>query len=86
MPAVKPTANRDVREIVRDEHIMRRPILKALEDGPLTVPAIAEAVGKPAHEVVFWVMGLRKYGWIAETKETDDDGFYLYAAVEREDA
>jgi predicted Rossmann fold nucleotide-binding protein DprA/Smf involved in DNA uptake len=77
---------RDVREIVRDEQSMRRPILKALENGPLTVPAIAEAIGKPTNEVVFWVMGLRKYGWIAETRETDDDGFYLYAAVEREEA
>lgn len=81
-----PVVNRDVREIVRDEHIMRRPILRALEGGPLTVPEIAEAIGRPTHEVVFWVMGMRKYGYLAETKETNDDGFYLYAAVEREDA
>jgi len=78
--------NREVREIVRDEHIMRRPILKALEEGPLTVPEIAAAIGRPSHEVVFWVMGMRKYGYLAETRETSDDGFYLYAAVEREDA
>lgn len=78
--------NRDVREIVRDEHVMRRRILQALEDGPLTVPEIAEAVGRPTHEVVFWVMGMRKYGYVAETKETNDDGYYLYAAAEREDA
>ena len=81
-----PVVNRDVREIVRDEHIMRRPILRALEGGPLTVPEIAEAIDRPTHEVVFWVMGMRKYGYLAETKETNDDGFYLYAAVEREDA
>ena len=81
-----PALNRDVREIVRDEHLMRRHILKALGEGPLTVPEIAEAIGKPKHEVVFWVMGMRKYGYVAETKETNDDGFYLYAAVEREDA
>ena len=78
--------NRDVREIVRDEHVMRRRILQALEDGPLTVPEIAEVVGRPTHEVVFWVMGMRKYGYVAETKETNDDGYYLYAAAEREDA
>jgi len=78
--------NRDVREIIRDEHIMRRRILGALEAGPLTVPEIAEAVGRPTHEVVFWVMGLRKYGHIAEIKEANDEGFYLYQAVEREGA
>ena len=50
------------------------------------MPDIAEAIGKPTHEVVLWVMGMRKYGYVAETKETDDDGFYFYAAVVREDA
>lgn len=85
MPVVKPGRDRDVREIVRDEHLMRRKIAKVLEDGPMTVPQIAEAIDRPSHEVVFWVMGMRKYGWIVETKEADDDGYYLYAAVEREE-
>ncbi len=79
-----PDVNRDVREIIRDEHLMRRRILAALETGPLTVPEIAEAIGRPTHEVVFWVMGMRKYGHVAEIKEANDDGFYLYQAVEKE--
>ncbi len=81
-----PGLNRDVREIVRDEHLMRRPILEALADGPLTIPQIAEAIGKPRHEVVYWVMGLRKYGHITEIKEADDDVFYTYRIVEKEGA
>ena len=80
------TVNRDIREIVRDEHLMRRHILRAVEAGPLTIPEIAEALDRPAHEVVFWVMGMRKYGYLAEIKEANDDGFYLYQAVEREGA
>jgi hypothetical protein len=80
------TVNRDVREIIRDEHLMRRYILKAVESRPLTVPEIAEAVGRPTHEVVFWVMGMRKYGHLTEIKEANDDGFYLYQAAEREQA
>jgi predicted Rossmann fold nucleotide-binding protein DprA/Smf involved in DNA uptake len=75
---------RDVREIIRDEQVMRARILEALADGPLTVPQIAAAVGKPTHEVVFWVMGLRKYGWVAEIKEVDDDGYFQYQTVPRE--
>jgi predicted Rossmann fold nucleotide-binding protein DprA/Smf involved in DNA uptake len=81
---MKKTANRDVREIIRDEHLMRRRILAALESGPLTVPEIAEAIGRPTHEVVFWVMGMRKYGHLTEIKEANDDGFYPYQAVEKE--
>ena len=77
-------AVRDVREIIRDEQAMRPIVLKALADGPQTIPQIATAIGKPTREVTFWVMGLRKYGWIAEIKEVDDDGYFTYQAVPRE--
>ena len=76
--------NRSVREIVRDEQVMRRRVLAALADGPLTVPELAAALERPSHEVMFWVMGLRKYGWLAEIKEVTDDGYYRYQVVERE--
>lgn len=71
---------RDVREIVRDEHLMRGRILRALEAGPLTVPELAAALGCPAHEAMFWVMGLRKYGHVTELKGATD-GYFRYQAV-----
>jgi hypothetical protein len=75
---------RDIREVVRDEQVMRRQILAALAGGPLTVPEIAAALERPTHEVMFWVMGLRKYGWLVEDKEVNDDGYFRYEVVERE--
>lgn len=78
--------NRDLREIIRDEHLMRRRILEALEQGPLTIPEMAEAVGKPSHEVLLWVMAMRKYGHLTEIKEPTDDGYYQYQAVKKEEA
>jgi len=80
------TTNRDVREVMRDEHVMRARILKVFEAGPQTVPEIAEALGSPTHEVVFWVMGMRKYGYVAEIKEVTDEGYFRYQAVPREEA
>jgi hypothetical protein len=77
-------SQRDVREIVRDEQMMRRRILAALADGPLTIPELAAVLERPTHEVMFWVMGLRKYGWVAEIKEVNDEGYYPYQVVERE--
>ena len=77
---------RSVREIVRDEQFMRGRILNVLESGPQTIPQIAEALGKPSNEVVFWVMGLRKYGWLAEIKEVDDDGYFQYQTIPREES
>jgi hypothetical protein len=76
--------NREVREVIRDEHIMKARILKAVEDEPHTIPEIAEILGCPTHEATFWVMGLRKYGWLAEIKEVTDEGYYPYQAVKRE--
>lgn len=73
---------RDPREIMRDEMLMRDRVLATLSDGPLTVPEIAEAVGFPVHEVMYWVMAARKYGLIAEVKDPDDD-YFQYEAVDK---
>ena len=75
--------NRDVREVVRDEPVMRARILKALADGPRTVPEIALAIDAPTHEVVFWVMGMRRYGWLAEVKGAAVDGYFQYEKTGR---
>jgi predicted Rossmann fold nucleotide-binding protein DprA/Smf involved in DNA uptake len=77
------TTNRDVREVIREEPVMRTRILAALRDGPLTVPEIAHAIEAPTHEVVFWVMGMRRYGWLAEIKGSDADGYFQYEPTGR---
>jgi predicted Rossmann fold nucleotide-binding protein DprA/Smf involved in DNA uptake len=77
------TPNRDVREVVREEPVMRARILAALDDGPLTVPEIARAIGTPTHEVVLWVMGMRRYGWLAEIKGATVDGYFQYERTGR---
>ena len=74
---------RDLREIVREEPLMRARVLQALESGPLTVPELAAVLGRPADEVVLWVMGMRKYGWLAELKDVTPEGYFRYEAIER---
>ena len=71
--------SRDPREVIRDEPLMRRPVLAALGQGSRTVPELATALGAPPEEVMAWVMGLRKYGYV--TEEQVDDGYYRYRAV-----
>jgi predicted Rossmann fold nucleotide-binding protein DprA/Smf involved in DNA uptake len=78
------TLNRDVREVVREEPVMRARILAALSDGPLTVPQIATAVGAPTHEVLLWVMGMRRFGWLSEIKGSGADGYFQYEPTGRE--
>jgi predicted Rossmann fold nucleotide-binding protein DprA/Smf involved in DNA uptake len=76
-------SNRDPREVMREEPVMRPRILAALADGPRTVPEIAQAIGAPTHETLFWVMGMRRYGWVAEIKGSDADGYFQYAPTGR---
>jgi len=77
------TKSREVREVVREEPVMRGRILEALREGPRTVPEIAAAIGSPTHEVVFWVMGMRRYGWLAEVKGAAVDGYFQYEKTGR---
>jgi len=69
---------RDPREVIREEPLMHQVIFDAVADGPATIPQIAERIGAPASEVVYWVMGMRRYGLLAETPEADDDGYFSY--------
>jgi DNA-directed RNA polymerase specialized sigma24 family protein len=75
--------SRDMREVIREEPLRRREILMAVADGPRTVPEIAAVIGCPTHEVMYWVMGMRKYGYLGESSEADDDGLFHYRALER---
>jgi hypothetical protein len=77
------TTGRDIREVIREEPVMRGRILAALAGGPLTVPEIARAIDAPTHEVVFWVMSMRRYGWLAEIKGATVDGYFQYERTER---
>jgi DNA-binding IclR family transcriptional regulator len=61
---------------------MKRVILDLLADGPRTVPELAEALGIPRHEAMWWMMGYVRYGSIAPTGEVTDDGYYTYRLVE----
>ena len=78
---------RDLRDIVRDEMLMRDEVLAVLSGGPKTVPEMAATLARPVREVMLWVMSARKYGYVEELKEPTDEGYYRYRlAQEREQA
>jgi hypothetical protein len=78
--------NRAVREIVREEPVMRAQILALLDGAPRTIPEIAAALRVPTHEVVFWVMGMRRYGHVQEVKGVTDEGYFRYEAIAKQTA
>jgi len=52
-------------------------IKEHLEKKAGTIPEIADATGMPAHEVLWFMAALKKYGQIVETE--NDGGYYRYA-------
>ena len=78
------TTLRDPREIIREETMMHSPILWALRAGPLTIPEIAERIGHPSDEVLFWIMGMRRYGHLVEVEDPTDEGYFRYASNRQE--
>ena len=76
---------RDIREIAHDEMIMRDRIANLLNDGPQTIPELAEAMGYPSHEVVIWLFAMRRYGQVEVVGKPDVDGYFKYALVKRQE-
>jgi hypothetical protein len=64
---------------------MRRLILEALGPGPMTVPEIAQAIGYPEKDVMWWVMGCVRYSFVEPTGETTPEGYRRYAVAGREE-
>jgi hypothetical protein len=83
-PLATTLADRDLREIIREEPLRRRQILELLAAGPLTVPELAVALGRPSHEAMYWLMGLRRYGWVREGKEVSAEGYFHYGLRDTE--
>jgi DNA-binding IclR family transcriptional regulator len=73
---------RDLAEVLRDEMLMRDRIIGLLQEGPMTVPDLAEALGHPSHEVMRWVMAMRRYGTIVEMPKNRADDYYQYRLTE----
>ena len=76
--------SRDVREVVRDEPLVRDRLVEVLRrDGPMSVADLAAASGYPAVEVMIWIAGLRKYGHITQASSEPAGSDPRYAAVSR---
>jgi predicted transcriptional regulator len=55
-------------------------ICKIIEENPKTVPEVAEAIGMPTHQVLWYLTAMKKYEAVVE--EGMSGGYVLYKKAE----
>jgi predicted transcriptional regulator len=65
--------------LFREQKQMQNAICQFIRESPKTVPEIAEAIGKPTHEVLWFVAALKKYGILVESGMCGDYPLYQRA-------
>lgn len=71
---------RELMERNRRQNVIRQRLTGMLRGGPKTVPELASEGGLPAHEVLWYVIGMKKYGKVVEADQVD--GYFQYRLVE----
>jgi predicted transcriptional regulator len=65
--------------VFREQKAMQQAICQFIRETPKSVPEIAAEIGKPAHEVLWFVAALRKYGIVVEAGMCGDYPLYQRA-------
>jgi DNA-directed RNA polymerase specialized sigma subunit len=68
----------EVKENLKQFNRMKRAIRQALEEGPLTIPELAEKLNIGKDEAVYYLMSLRKYGLVSTGEQDDMDEYFYY--------
>ena len=68
------------RELLKEQQAVRRQICQPMRDKPKTIPEIAASTGLPAHDVLWHITAMKKYGLVVESGMCGE--YYLYQRVE----
>ena len=65
--------------LLKTQKRVQQEICQFIRENPKTVPEIAEAIGMPAHEVLWYVASFKKYGLLVEKGMCADYPLYQKA-------
>jgi predicted Rossmann fold nucleotide-binding protein DprA/Smf involved in DNA uptake len=69
---------KEAQVLLKEQQSKRKAISRAMQGAPKSVPQIAEASGIPAHEVLYYVAAMKKYGDVVEAGLDENYEYYLY--------
>jgi predicted transcriptional regulator len=70
--------------LLREQKQMQQSICQFIRENPKTIPEIAANIKKPAHEVLWFISALKKYGIVVESGMCGDYPLYQRAKEEQE--
>ena len=65
-------------ELLRTQQQVRKTLQRAMQGAPRSVPQLAEQTGISAHEVLWHIAAMKKYGLVEETGMDEAGEYYLY--------
>ncbi|MEW5721346.1 MAG: hypothetical protein AB1817_22150 [Chloroflexota bacterium] len=65
-------------ELLRAQQQVRKTLQHALQDAARSVPQLAEQTGISAHDVLWHIAAMKKYGLVEETGLDEANEYYLY--------
>ncbi len=71
---------RELVERNRQQSAIRKRITEALRNESRTVPELARELDQPSHEVLWHLMGMKKYGKVVEAEQVD--GYFKYQLID----
>jgi len=67
--------------LLKEQKRIQKEICQVMRDTPKTVPEVAEAVGMPTQEVLWYIASFKKYGLLVEDGMCADYPLYRRAEV-----
>ena len=64
--------------MLKRQQATRRMLQKAMKGGPCSVPQLAAQTGMPAHEILWHIASMKKYGVVTEAGTDQSGDYFLY--------
>ncbi|MDY0343033.1 MAG: ArsR family transcriptional regulator [Lentimicrobium sp.] len=74
----KREVSQQAKDQLKEFNRIKKAILEALKEGELTIMQLSEKLSMPRPEVVYYLMSLVKYGFVATGEVDDMDEYFTY--------
>ena len=72
---------KQTQQLFKAQQSVRKTLEQAMQDAPQSVPQLAEQTNISAHEILWHIAAMKKYGLVEETGTDESGDYYLYGLL-----